>query len=476
MLKRILISFLSVLIVLISITGVFRYFVNICDDYLLPEKGRITATDIAGAENKTVDCFFAAGHKRVGVIGKNFKDNRLYYAFYSDDGKALARGNFGSSITECIIHDIRVVGDAVSVLCLNDGVAELYSVDFSQKNTGGAVKLNEIISFTPNLGKDTLSKLLLPDNNGEFILAAGTQKAILYDIKGKIIRSYSYSAKSVITSGVYYNDELILCGADSASEDGIGFSYGFAEAFDSYGEHKWSKVIYDEVNCVSAVTECQINKEGNLALYGRFYDYSKSDVIMTTLEVQRIDEFKIYGHGSNYYIYTKKIQNDDGEKVQSSVFLAELDAQGMEKEMTVYSALNDYRVPSIAREKSLDKLNDKGEFILTLAQATDLSDDSYYHTVDGATVKIPCNISVFYDMDSKGGIYTYIAENGTGVYKMVYFSSVEEFSKGMSKLSRALYFSELLDFVPDILPWILISAVGVILIMAKHKWRNIDVK
>ena len=124
--------------------------------------------------------------------------------------------------------------------------------------------------------------------------------------------------------------------------------------------------------------------------------------------------------------------------------------------------------------KSLNKLNNKGEFILTLAQATDSSDDSYYLTVDGTTVEIPCHVSVYYDIDNKGGIYTYIAENSVGVYKMVYFSSVEDFSVAMSKLSRALYFSELLDYVPDILPWILISAVGIILIMAKHKWRNID--
>lgn len=474
MFKRILISLLSVLIVLISITGVFRYFVNICNDYLLPEKGRVTAADIAGAESKTVDYFFATEHQSIGVIGKNLKDNRLYYVFYANDGKVLAGGNFGKSIEDCIIHDIRVVDNTVNVLCLNDGVSVMYSIDFSQKNAGNAVKLAEKISFTPNLGNDTLSKLLLPDSNGEYILAAGTQKAVLYDTKGQIIRSYAYSTKSVITSGVYHNGELILCGADSASEDGVGFSYGFAEAFDVYGEHKWSEVIYDEVNCVSAVTECQINKDGNLALYGRFYDYSKSDVIMTTLDVRRIDEFKIYGHGCNYYIYTKGMQNDDGDIVRSSVFLAELDIQGIEKEMTVYSALNDYRVPSLAREKSLNKLNNKGEFILTLAQATDSSDDSYYLTVDGTTVEIPCHLSVYYDIDNKGGIYTYIAENSVGVYKMVYFSSVEDFSVAMSKLSRALYFSELLDYVPDILPWILISAVGIILIMAKHKWRNID--
>ena len=41
MLKKILISVLSVLVFLILITGGFRYAVNICNDYLLPEDGSV---------------------------------------------------------------------------------------------------------------------------------------------------------------------------------------------------------------------------------------------------------------------------------------------------------------------------------------------------------------------------------------------------------------------------------------------------
>ena len=54
MLKKILISVLSVLLFLIFITGTFRYAVKICDDYLLPESGIITEQELEDAKNKTV--------------------------------------------------------------------------------------------------------------------------------------------------------------------------------------------------------------------------------------------------------------------------------------------------------------------------------------------------------------------------------------------------------------------------------------
>ena len=55
MLKKILISVLSVLVFLILITGGFRYAVNICNDYLLPEDGSVTKEELEAAKNRTVD-------------------------------------------------------------------------------------------------------------------------------------------------------------------------------------------------------------------------------------------------------------------------------------------------------------------------------------------------------------------------------------------------------------------------------------
>ena len=115
--------------------------------------------------------------------------------------------------------------------------------------------------------------------------------------------------------------------------------------------------------------ECQIKPNGNLGIYGRYFDYSESDFQMTSLEAERYDDFKIYGNGIDYYIYTSRIRSEEGGTVQSSAFLAELDLAGGETDMRVYSALNDFRVPSISQTGSLNKLNSAGEFLLTIAQA-----------------------------------------------------------------------------------------------------------
>ena len=147
---------------------------------------------------------------------------------------------------------------------------------------------------------------------------------------------------------------------------------------------------------------------------------------------------------------------------------------GNEKNVNVYSVLNDYRVPSISQEKSLNKLNAEGEFILTSAQATGLSADSYFLTIDKVKIEIPCNIHVIYDVDNTGGIFAYLAESSAEGYNIKYFKSAAEFSKGMEELRKALRVSRLLDYAPTVMPWGLVCVVAIILLIAKHKWRNID--
>lgn len=490
MLKRILISLLSVLIILILVTGVFRYFVGVCDDYLLHEAGFVDEEAVKDGLNRTVDYVFTLetpvgefeakravekkGDSISVVIGRALKDRRYYYNVFNTEGRIIAKGKFGKDINLCKIHDIRVAAQGVYILCEYGEDICLYLIDVLNYKQGGGLKVKEILDFIPDVADDKILKLLLPDNAGNHIVVACAQSAVLYSLKGEPLKKYNYSPKSIITSGVYSKDKLVLCGANSVSEDGVGFSYGFAEAYGADCELLWSKRVYDESNCISAVMECQINNDGQLALYGRFYDYNKSDVVMTTLDVSRIEEFKMHGHGNRYYVYTDKKINDDGASVQASAFLATLDESGNEKEMQVYSALNDYKVPSISKEHSLNKLNNNGEFLLTSAQATASSDGSYFLTINGESVEIPSNVHVVFDVDCSGGVFTYLAENSSGVYKMKYYTDVKAFSKAMNELRRALKISEILDFVPTLLPWILMSAVSIILLIAKHKWRNID--
>ena len=95
MLKRILISILSVLIILIMITGVFHYFVKVCDEYLLPENGAVDYDAVDDAENRTVEYVFSFDaptgefsskgttssvcSKLVVVIGRINTERRYYY-------------------------------------------------------------------------------------------------------------------------------------------------------------------------------------------------------------------------------------------------------------------------------------------------------------------------------------------------------------------------------------------------------------
>ena len=477
MIKRVLISFLSVLLILILATGVFSYFVNICDTYLSPENS---------SEDVTVDYMFAVdadvsadtekvtSAQCVAVVGKNKKAGMYYCTLYSSEGKLLIQNLFGADPENCIIHDIRTTSNKISFLCLKDGMPVLYCAEIPSSANSETLTLEETLILTPALGEDTILKLLLPDSKAEFIAVTATEKTFLYDTNGQLVREYQYSPKNVITSGVYNGETFVLCGADSASEDGEGFSYGSVEAFDNSGKSIWSRDVYRETNCVSAVTECQINKDGNLLLYGSFYNYSKSDLVMTTLDEGTIDDFKIYGHGNAYHIYTPNDVIDEDGFARPSVFIEEIDMAGNEKNVNVYSVLNDYRVPGISQEKSLNKLNSAGEFILTSAQAASLSADSYFLTIDGVTIEIPCNIQVIYDLDNNDGIFVYLAESSTDGYNIKYFKSATEFSKGMKELKRALQVSRMLDYAPTVLPWGAVCVVAIILLIAKHKWRNVD--
>ena len=288
-----MISLLSVLIILILVTGVFRYFVGVCDDYLLHESGFVDEEAVKDGLNRTVDYVFTLetpvgefeakravekkGDSISVVIGRALKDRRYYYNVFNTEGRIIAKGKFGKDINICKIHDIRVAAQGVYILCEYGEDICLYLIDVLNYKQGGGLKVKEILDFIPDVADDKILKLLLPDNAGNHIVVACAQSAVLYSLKGEPLKKYNYSPKSIITSGVYSKDKLVLCGANSVSEDGVGFSYGFAEAYGADCELLWSKRVYDESNCISAVMECQINNDGQLALYGRFYDYNKSD-------------------------------------------------------------------------------------------------------------------------------------------------------------------------------------------------------
>lgn len=497
MLKKILISVLSVLLFLILMTGGFRYAVEICDDYLL-SGGTVTEREREEAKNKTVDYLFAIDSEPAGqaadatprsaqsaggsgilsgnagycvVIGTLGKENKYYYSIYDAAGARRAYGEFGTDLKTCTIQDIRANAEEINILCEENGLCVLYSVSFSARVNGGAMKMVRKAEFDPRREDETLLKLLLPDEKMEYIVAAGTSGAVLYDTGGQAVRTYAYEPKNVITCGVLSNGTLYLGGAASREEDGQGFSFGYVEAFAENGASLWRTELLNKDDYISAVMECQIRPDGNLAVYGRYFDYSESDFILNSLAAERYDDFKIYGNGIDYYVYTGKIRTDEGGTVQSSAFLVQLDPQGGEIDMKVYSALNDFRVPSISQTGSVNKLDADGNFILTLAQAHAADSDTYYLSMNGTSVRIPSNLSVLYDMDRGGGVYVYLAESGAGTYQMKYFASADEFAAGIRRLRRALGVSAVLDDVPAAMPWFLISVTGIILLVAKHKWR-----
>ena len=498
MLKKILISVLSVLLVMIVATGVFRFAVDICEDYLLPAGGRSTEHETAG--DKTVEYLFAvdaagqaaaaspaaqssyssggsgvyaASAAYCAVIGRSAKEDSYYYTIYDIEGLRKASGTFGGPAGQCVIQDIRTGKDEIRILCEENGLCVSYSISLSGRVDGGAMKIHKKAEFDPRREGETLLKLLLPDENMDYIVAAGNNSAVLYSADGHAVATYAYAQpKTLVTSGVFYDSVLVLCGAASAEDDGHGFSYGAAEAFAADGTSLWNKKILNKADSISSAMECQIKPNGNIAIYGRFFDYSQSDVILNSMETDQFEDFKLFGNGSNYYIYTKKIRNDEGGNVQSSAFITELTPEGGEVSMNVYSALNDFRVPSISQERSLNKMNRTGEFVLTLAQANPADSATYLLNIGGKTTRIPVYIKVLFDVDSSGGLYAYLAENGTDVYRMKYFQSIDDFTKGMHRLRTAMRMKGVLDRVPAAFPWIVVCTVGVILLVAKHYWRS----
>lgn len=499
MLKKVLICVFSVLLVLILITGALRFAVNICDAYLVSDSSAATEENIRNAKNRTVEYLFAvdpAGSSVSSptsplrssysgssgfsstpaayavVIGTLVNEDKYYYTIYSKSGEKKAYGEFGESTENCTIQDIRTNQNEINILCEENARCVLYTISLSERVGGGSMKIEKKLEFNPYMDIENVTKMLLPDDKMEYIIAAGVSSAVLYNVSGQAIQTYYYEPKNLVTSGIYHDSTLVLCGAVSSEADGSGFSYGFAEAFSEDGQSQWFKKLFNKGDYISAAMECQLKPNGDILIYGRYFDYSESDFVMTSLDVDRYDDLKIYGNGSDYFIYTQKIKNDEGGAVQSSAFIAELGMQqGNEINMKAYSALNDYKVPSISQEGSLNKLNKNGDFILTLAYTQVPDKGKYFLNIDGTHITVPNNIKVFFDVDSNGGIYVYIAENGTGIYKMKYFDSINGFASGMKKLSKALTVSHYIDRLPVILPWFLISVAGVILLAAKHYWR-----
>lgn len=480
MLKKILISVLAVLLIMIVIAGGLRYYVKICGEYMLPESGVISDADREAARGKRPEYIFAledydaASQKQSlglsAVIGTYTDKQGAYFVIYNIEGKELSHGDFGTGSEDFTVCDIRNSSSEIDVLCIEDGAYKLYSIAVPSSGIARTSVKAEISKSEYDI---KISDMFLPDGEMQYIALVSDSSLILYDTENKNTKNtYGFSTKSVISSAIYNDDMLIICGADSDDTETNNFSYGFAEAYSDDGELIWTVKLLNRRDLVSAAMECQMLPSGNIGIYGRYFDYSESDVILSSLAPEKYEEFKMYGHGSDYYIYTGSVMRDTGESVQSSAFITEISTDGKEIDTKVYSALNDFRVPSILQSGALNKLDSDGNFMLTIARAAAETSATYHITIEDTSVEIPSDIRVIYSIDHSGGIYAYMAESADNIYLMKYFHSAKEFAAGMSELRTALGVSRAADKLPAAMMWFALLSSSVIIIAAKNRWRR----
>lgn len=479
MIKKILISILSLIVIMIIIAGCIRHFVNVRGEYLLPPDGIITQSDRDAALTRQPEYIFplesSASSYGSAVIGA-FKDKKgIYCSIFDNNGKETAYAELGTDSESFELCDIRCGAGEIDMLCINDGSCVLYALE----TYGASSKVNikaEIPESLYTAYMPEISGIFLPDSEMRFILFAGHTSAVLYDTETQEEKMQcQYTHKSIISSALYIDDMLVICGAASDDIESNNFSFGFAEAFDNEGKILWNRELLNKKDCVSAAMECQITPQRSIMIYGRFFDYSESDIILSYLAPEKYEELKLYGHGADYYIYSGVSPVNTGENVPSSAFITEIDFNGEEKSTDVYSALNDYVVPSILHEKSLNKLDKDGKFILAVSRAFDETSDTYHITIDGTSAEIPSDIKIMYTVDTKGGIYVYMAESSANVYIMKHFASAADFAEAMSSLRRAERFSKAIYKLPQAMLWFVILSGSLIAITAKNRWRKVGI-
>ncbi len=472
MLKKILISTLSVIIIMIIITGFIGHYVNTVNDYLTPDSG----LSYDGLEPEYLFALEDRSHTDPGrmsaVISSSENENGSHLFIYTKEGKEIFHGRIGDKADDFTIRDIRNSADRICILCEEDGTVKLYSVSV----TGSSAAVSVAAELDPGVYEQELPEYngaFIPDTDMRYIALTGGTSAVLYDTQNEHIKNiFTYEKKQIISGAVLTDDMFVIIGAYSEDRETNNFSRGFAEAFSNSGELLWSRDLFDHRNCVSAAMEIQQAPDGSIEIYGRYFDYSESDIILSSLAPDRFDELRLYGHGADYYIYTGSSLRDTGESVQSSAFITELDPDGNETETRVYSALNDFRVPSILNEKSLDKLDKDGKFRLAISRAAYPTSKVYYLTVDDVSVEIPSDVKVLYTQDKSGGIYAYMTESSGCRYKMKYFTSAADFSENMTKLRSAMTFASAADKLPEAMLWFALLSLSAVVTAAKNSWRN----
>ena len=469
MIKRTLISFILILIVMITIMIGFSHYVDIKDHFFIADEATINS------ELQTVDYIFDFKGKATDskpseyciIMGKYNEKDCYYYTVFSKEGKKIAEGGFGGSLSSCIIHDIRTSKDGIYVLCEENNYASLYFIDMSNDKS---INMSEKLNFNMLVGEEKAIKLLLPDENCDYIVAAGNTSANLYGVDGALVKQYQYTEKSIISCGIYKDDVLILCGAESEFSDIFYFNIAFVEIFNENCESVLYKNLYTKSGCISSAMECQFTEENHLKIFGRYFDYSNANVKMSSLEVNQYNEFGLFGHGADYYIYDNTPMNG-ANIVQSSVFISEIDLQGNEINVQLYSSVNDYRVPSLAQQMSIDKMDKDSSFVLTLARVSP-EKDSYFLSANEEVAEIPLNIILYYDLDSSGGVYACVKDIDSEMYNIKYFKSFSEIEANMRELEKAMYFAELFDTAFPIMMVSGACLMGFVLLIAKHKWRG----
>ena len=108
MIKRVLISFLSVLLILISATGFFSYYIDICDSYIFAANSsegitvdymfNVDLNDSAKSDSSKSDSSKSAdsSSRYVALVGKDKKAGKYFCAVYSAEGKLIYRELFGA--------------------------------------------------------------------------------------------------------------------------------------------------------------------------------------------------------------------------------------------------------------------------------------------------------------------------------------------------------------------------------------------
>lgn len=388
-----------------------------------------------------------------GTLGEN-----SYYKIYDDRGGLIAYHVIDGGDVCVRITDIGRWEHGPVLACLMqpaDASVRSYGVLLFADQDGNTEKKTTLSAATAAGGYEAVFCL----NGAEALYACtGNGEVRVFDAEGAVRCVLPTGAETEVTSVTQVDEKLIVSGRKTGA---------YAAGYDQQGGLVWEYHVFDHEKYDSAVLYGSQLGE-HYFMYGQYRERPAAESGDTEISdaVSRPDDEAL---PMLPMPFRPLVRRDFDSRGAVNAFLVLLNGDGTQPRLLQYTTGTNHLLPVLCG------VSDQAVFLY--AAAAQSAEDAYF---TGYLYELDTELrqkaseefsvssdSVLYCVQ-RNGIYAYTSVNGSGAYRMRYFSSAAVYAEEMRRVAQYTEIEDVYLQTTLLLPWLIVAAGGLVLLRMRY--------